>query len=57
MNTLDNLRAREMALLADRARIDEFLRDVRAALQGAQALADEAKAKVAEQAPEKTTEE
>lgn len=57
MNTLDNLRAREMALLADRARIDEFLRDVRAALQGAQALAEEAKAKVAEQAPEKATEE
>lgn len=52
MNTLDNLRARETALLADRARIDEVLRDVRAALQGAEALAAEAQSIVAAKADE-----
>lgn len=48
MTTIDNLRAQEMALLADRARVDERLRDVRAALAGAEALAAEARERVAQ---------
>lgn len=48
MTTIDNLRAQEQALLADRARVDERLRDVRAAMAGAEALAAEARERVAE---------
>lgn len=44
MTYIENLRAQETALLADRARVDEMLREVRAALVGAEALAAEARA-------------
>lgn len=44
MTTLEQLKARETALLADRARIDEALVTVRAALSGAQAIIAEAQA-------------
>ena len=45
MQLTDNLLAREAALLADRARIDEQLVGVRAAIAGARAAVEELAAK------------
>lgn len=44
MTYIESLRAKETALLADRARVDEALLTVRAAIAGAEALAAEARA-------------
>ena len=53
MNAIASLKAREAALLADRARVDEALRDIRAAIAGAEAVVAEAKAIAEASAEEK----